>query len=257
MTRYVDLSIPLDPEITVDPPLQPVEIEYIAHDEGAAEMVAAFPGLTVGDLPDGKGWARERVRFTTHNGTHMDAPWHYHPTTDGGRPAATIDQIPLDWCMRPGVRLDFRDLPDGHVVGPDEIDAKLDEIGYRLEPFDIVLCNTRAGERLGQDDYLDAGCGFGRAATLHLAHQGVKVVGTDAWSWDPPFSATAKRYAETKDAALVWEGHKAGRDVSYCQLEKLHGLEQLPPFGFTVVCFPVKVARASAGWSRVVALLPD
>jgi kynurenine formamidase len=53
------------------------------------------------------------------------------------------------------------------------------------------------------------------------------------------------------------EGHKAG-EVGYCQLEKLHNLEQLPPpSDFTVACFPVNVSRASAGWTRAVAILPD
>ena len=109
MTRIVDLSIPLDNEIPADPPFQPVEIAYTAHPEGAAEMVAAFPGLEVSDLPEGQGWAVEKVNISTHNGTHMDAPWHYHPTQDGGAPAVKIDEIPLDWCMRPGVKLDFRE----------------------------------------------------------------------------------------------------------------------------------------------------
>ena len=46
----------------------------------------------------------------------MDAPWHYASTMNRGERAATIDEVPLDWCYRPGVKLDFRHLPDGHVV---------------------------------------------------------------------------------------------------------------------------------------------
>ena len=38
-------------------------------------------------------------------------------------------------------------------------------------------------------------------------------------------------------------------------MEKLANLDQLPPFGFKVICFPVKVYKASAGWTRAVALL--
>jgi kynurenine formamidase len=98
---------------------------------------------------------------------------------------------------------------------------------------------------------------MGRDATLHLASKGARVVGTDGWSWDAPFSHTAKRFAETGDASLIWEGHKAGRDVGYCQIEKLHNLEQLPADGFTVICFPAKIRAASAGWTRAVAILPD
>jgi len=51
------------------------------------------------------------------------------------------------------------------------------------------------------------------------------------------------------------EGHKAGRDVGYCHLEKLHNLEVLPNEGFKVVCFPCKIRAASAGWTRAVAIL--
>ena len=237
--------------------MQPVSIDYVDHDTGAQELVAAFPGLDVEQLPDGKGWAVERVRISTHNGTHMDAPWHYHPTMDGGQPSSTIDQIPLDWCMQPGVRLDFRDKPDGYVVTADEIDAELERIGHVLAPLEIVVCATRAGERYGQDDYIHSGCGFGREATLHLVEQGVRIVGTDGWSWDAPFSITRERVKETGDAGLIWEGHRAGREIGYSHLEKLHNLEQLPPDGFDVVCFPVKVHRASAGWTRAVAIIND
>ena len=31
--------------------------------------------------------------------------------------------------------------------------------------------------------------------------------------------------------SLIWEGHKAGRHIGYCHLEKLHNLEALPPSG--------------------------
>src|SRR5690606_10464519 len=113
--------------------------------------------------------------------THMDAPWHYHPTQDGGMPAMTIDQVPLVWCMGPGVKLDFRDRPDGHVCSAAEVEAELGRIGHRLAPGDIVLVNTRAGARYGHDDYVSAGCGMGREATLWLVERGMRVCGTDAW----------------------------------------------------------------------------
>ena len=255
--RIVDLSIALANDVPADPPMQPVSIDYVDHDTGAQELVAAFPGLDVEQLPDGKGWAVERVRISTHNGTHMDAPWHYHPTMDGGQPSSTIDQIPLEWCMQPGVRLDFRDKPDGYVVTPDDIDAELERIGHTLAPLEIVVCATRAGERYGHQDYIHSGCGFGRDATLHLVEQGVRIVGTDGWSWDAPFSATLKRFERDRDPSIIWEGHKAGRERGYCQLEKLHGLEQLPDDGFTVICFPVRIERASAGWTRAVALVDE
>ena len=120
---------------------------------------------------------------------------------------------------------------------------------------DFILAADTA--RFGQPDYLATGCGMGREATLYPTSRGVRVTGTDAWSWDAPFVHTARRYAETHDASLIWEGHKAGREIGYCHLEKLHNLDQLPPTGFRIACFPVKIARASAGWCRAVAIFED
>jgi cyclase len=50
----------------------------------------------------------------------------------------------------------------------------------------------------------------------------------------------------------------AGITREYCQIEKLANLDQIPsPTGFSVSCLPVKIARASAGWCRAVALVPE
>jgi kynurenine formamidase len=177
-------------------------------------------------------------------------------TLDHGARAIAIDEVPLEWCFQPGVKLDFRHFTDGYLVQPADIDAELLRIGHVLRPLEIVVANTRAGACYGQGDYIHSGCGFGRAATLHLVRQGIKVVGTDGWSWDAPFIHTARRFAETGDASLIWEGHKAGREAAYCQIEKLHNLEALPADGFLISCFPVKVRGATAGWTRAVAILP-
>jgi hypothetical protein len=62
---------------------------------------------------------------------------------------------------------------------------------------------------------------MGREATLYLLERGVRVTGTDAWSWDAPFAHTKEKFTKTGNAA----------------------------------CFPVKIRGASAGWTRAVAIL--
>ncbi|WP_382162172.1 cyclase family protein [Hydrogenophaga sp. ANAO-22] len=256
---FIDISMPLENGVRSDPDIARPKIDYLGHTESIPRLQSFFPDLKPEDLPDAAGWALEKVQLTTHNGTHLDAPYHFHPTMNHalGEPqrAWTIDEVPLEWCFAPGVKLDFRHLPDGHVVTKQEVHDELARIEHQIAPGDIVVVNTRAGSRYGHDDYVEAGCGMGREATLYLLEQGVRLTGTDAWSWDAPFVYTQRKVQETKDTSLIWEGHKAGRDIGYCHLEKLHNLEALPAHGFTVCCFPVKIKAASAGWTRAVAIL--
>jgi len=258
MPRVVfDLSIYLENDVISDPPLMAPRIEYQTHKNTVAEFQQLIPGLKAEDLPDGEAAAAEWVRLTTHNGTHLDAPYHFHSTMNKGERAMTIDEVPLEWCFQPGVKLDFRHFPDGYVVTAKDVEAELKRIGHELKPLEIVVINTRAGSRYGQPDYVNSGCGMGYEATMYLLERGIRLTGTDGWSWDAPFSYTAKKYAETGDKSLIWEGHKAGRDIGYCHLEKLHNLEALPPDGFIISCFPHKIRGASAGWTRAVAIFEE
>ena len=256
MRTIVDISVPLKAGIVSDPPGLTPEIEFRNHADTAGEVLSFFPGAELDDLPDREGWAVELARITTHNGTHLDAPYHYASTMDGGKRAITIDEVPLEWCMQPAVKLDFRGFADGYVATAADVEAELARIGHELRPLEIVVVNTSAGAKYGQDDYVRSGCGMGREATLYLLERGVRVTGTDAWSWDAPFVHTAERYAREHDASIIWEWHRAGREIGYSHIEKLHNLESLPDDGFEVACFPVNVEGGSAGWTRAVAILP-
>jgi kynurenine formamidase len=255
--RFIDISAPLQAGIGSDPPGFEPEIEYLDHHDTAADVCRFFPGLTPADLPGGEGWAIERLRVVTHNGTHLDAPYHFHSTMDRGERALTIDEVPLEWCFSRGVKLDFRHLADGYVATAADVEAELQRIGHALEPLDIVVVNTTAGAAYGRPDYVAKGCGMGREATLWLLERGVRVTGTDGWSWDAPFVHTKARYAATGDAGLIWEGHRAGMEIGYCHIEKLHNLEALPATGFVVCCFPYSIKGASAGFTRAVAILEE
>ena len=253
--KFIDISVPLENTVPADPPPYRPNITYVDRQASVPQLLSIFPVLTRQELPDGEAWAIESVELITHNGTHLDAPYHFASTMNHGQRAITIDEVPLEWCFQPGVKLDFRHFPDGYVVGASDVEGELLRIRHELKPLEIVVINTRAGARYGQDDYVNSGCGMGREATLYLLERGVRLTGTDGWGWDAPFIYTAERYRQTGNAALIWEGHKTGRDIGYCHLEKLHNLESLPADGFSVVCFPVKVRAASAGWTRAVAIL--
>ena len=253
--KFIDLSVSLQEGIKSDPDFMLPKINYHHHNETAEEMISFFPGLKKDNLPGGEGWAMETITVSTHNGTHMDAPYHYHSTMDNGKRAITIDEVPLEWCFNKGIKLDLRSYDDGYVLTKSDIKSELKKINYSINPLDIVFINTSAGGRYGEDDFLSKGCGIGRDATIFLLDQGVRLTGTDAWSWDAPFIHTAKKFEVSKDASLIWEGHRAGMVTGYSHIEKLTNLDQLPDYGFTVSAFPFKIKHGSAGFVRVVAIL--
>ena len=114
--RFVDLSIFLENDVLSDPPAFAPKIQYFNHENTFAQIEPFFPGLQKQDLPDGEGWAVEMVQLSTHNGTHLDAPYHFHSTMDKAlgdkKPAIAIHEVPLEWCFQPGIKLDFRHLAD-------------------------------------------------------------------------------------------------------------------------------------------------
>ncbi len=254
MTKLIDLTIAIENEIPSDPPMMIPGIVYMDHKQGAEQMEVFFPDINPSkDLPSGKGWAVETVKLSTHSGTHLDAPWHYHPTMNKGEKALQIDEIPLEWCIGDGVKLDFRNFPDGYLVTAEDIENALKKINYSLKKCNIVLINTGADKYWGQPEYLVKGCGMGKEATLWLCDKGIKIMGTDAWSWDRPLPLIANEFKETRNSSIIWEGHFAGIEKGYCHIEKLTNLDKLPDLGFKFYCFPIKIKNASAGWIRAVA----
>jgi kynurenine formamidase len=254
MTTLVDLSTGIEHEAAHEP-WKP-SIRRIRHDvEGVEWMESAF-GVDRSQLTQsgGLGPAFEEVTAITHAGTHVDAPWHYGPESEGRR-ARTIEECPLEWFFSDGVRLDLRHKAAGERIAVADLERALDGIGYTLKPLDIVLLWTGRDRHLGSEEYFEQP-GMTRESTLWLCEQGIKVIGIDAYGFDRKFADMAAEARETGDATRIWEAHFAGLEREYCQIEKLVNLEALPAAtGYKVACFPIKVQGASGGWSRVVAFV--
>jgi kynurenine formamidase len=78
-------------------------------------------------------------------------------------------------------------------------------------------------------------------------------MGIDAWGWDRPLHLQAADALGRGEAGVFWAAHQA--NLAYSQIERLANLDQLPPTGFTVACFPLRLAGASAAPARVVAIV--
>jgi kynurenine formamidase len=251
--RIVDLSAPIEASPPGTPEFQRTDVQSVSHAEGAAEIEGLF-SVTAELLRDGEGWTRETLTIGTHNSTHVDAPWHYNSRIEGRR-ASTIDELPLEWFLGPGVLVDFADKADGEVIQTDEMAERIGQATDELKPGNIVLVRTGRDAFYGRADYMSLGPGVSASATRWLFEKGVRVMGIDAWGWDRPLHLQAQDALRERRPGVFWESHQIG--LSYSQLERLVGLDQLPPSGFTVACFPLRVTGASAAPARVVAILDD
>lgn len=247
--ELLDLSLPLGPNPSE---VVPIELETMDHRFGGGHL-AELVGMEREDLPDGLAWASERVSAITHAGTHMDSPFHYSPRC-GDRASRTIDELPLSWFWGPGVCIEVSSQGSEHRVCQEELEAFEESTGRRVGAGDIVFFRTGAEAWHGQKEYNGKGRGLEPSLVRELIARGVRVLGTDAWSIDPPFDVMRDQLASFGPSS-VWSAHYVGREMEFCAIERLCNLEHLPACGFWISCFPIKVRRGSGGWVRVVAFL--
>jgi len=251
--KVIDLSKPIEFNRN-DPFFMQVKVKHKPH--RVAKLLVRLLGLPFRLFPkDFVGWADDTItKMGVHSTTHIDAPWHYGPIS-AGRPAHTIDKIPLERCIGPGVVLDMTHKADNDPITAADMEAALAKAGARLTEQTIVLIRTGRDRYMGTKQFWKIGTGMSAAATEWLLDRGVTVMGIDQWGWDLPFKAQIAKSRATGDGTLFWEAHRVGQRRPYWHMEQLTNLDALPPHGFDVAVFPLKIVGASAAPARVVALV--
>lgn len=239
MRRIVDLSMPVHAEMLTFPRVPPPALcVYESWTEFAERIGAAAHGvdsLTASYL----------VVQNDHVGTHCDARRHIVPTAGGP------ETIPLEYCISDGVLLDFTAAESGHGITAAEVETELGRIGHEPKERDIVLIHTGAGAYNTEERYRTDHPGMTAEATRWLIAHGVRMMGIDAITFDPPVWAMFER-------KQFWEAHRVMWDEEYWHLENLMNLEQIGrPHGFQLVVLPVKWQNTTAAPVRAVAVIDE
>jgi arylformamidase len=161
------------------------------------------------------------VRFSTHSGTHVDAPWHYDDT------GLKLHEVPLETWVGICVVVDVSDAV--------KLEARLLE-GIDLSGVSKVIFKTGMAniwlEFPTQWAPVDPDLpGF-------LAAHGVNLIGTDAPSADTLTS---------KDLP----GHAALARAGVCIVESL-ALEGVSPGRYRLTCLPLNLENADGAPARVI-----
>ncbi|MCJ7932921.1 MAG: cyclase family protein [Chryseobacterium sp.] len=253
-TRIVDLTKPIQYN-TGDPWFMRVKIKHKAHRKShwLIRLALRLPSRLF--PKNWTGWADDTIKnMGLHATTHIDAPWHYGPVVEG-KPAKTIDQIPLEWCYGDAIVIDCTHKQDFVAITVDDLKNDLDKNGIIIQEGNIVLIRTDRDKMMGTPDFVEKGTGMSKEATEWLIDQGVKVMGIDQWGWDLPLKYMARKAKEMNDPEFFWEGHRVGIEKEYLHIEQLTNLSALPPSGFKICVFPLKIVGGSAAPARVVAMM--
>jgi kynurenine formamidase len=194
--EVVDLSIELGPA-TPSPGHRHGLVRYMNRDGGDYAAGARSPG--------GFQFAEDTVLMPTHIGTHVDAlahAWHDNTLFDGS-PQETIRSTTgatrcgadkLGPVLARGLVLDVagaEELPAGHAIGADDLEAAAARAGVEVSANDVVLVRTGWLGRTGHDAdaYYEGEPGIDLGGGRWLAERGVAMIGTDNFAVEPlPFN---------------------------------------------------------------------
>jgi kynurenine formamidase len=234
--RAIDLSYPFDAETIYWPTAESFKLE------------TDFEGVTEG----GYFYSAYRYSAAEHGGTHLDAPVHF------AKGRQTVDQIPLDQLIGPGVVVDVAAQCASNVdylVSVADL-QKWEKQHGKIEPGTILFLRTGFGKfypdkrkYLGTDERGAAAVpklhfpGLDPEAARWLTqNRAIKAIGLDTASIDRGQSTT-------------FDSHRILFERNIPAFENVANLDQLPSKGFSVIALPMKIKGGSGGPLRIIALL--
>lgn len=207
-----------------------------------------------GNTEQGYYYSAYQYSAAEHGGTHIDAPVHF------ARGRNTVDEIPLDQLMGPGIVVDVtkqcESNPDYQITQHDF--KNWERRNGKIAAGTIVLLRTGFGKfypdrkrYLGTDQR-----GAAAVADLHFPgldpeaarwltqNRKIKAIGLDTASID---------YGQSK----LFESHRRLFAKNTPAFENVANLDKLPPRGFSVIALPMKIKGGSGGPLRIIAVIAD
>ncbi len=172
-------------------------------------------------IADGNSVNVGAVTFSTHSGTHVDAPWHYLDT------GQKLHELPLQVWIGECLVVDVR---GAEILHPDLL-AGIDLSGISKIVF-------RTGQPNTWLEFPQVWAAVHPDLPGFLAAHGIDLIGTDAPSADTLTSQDLP-------------GHAALAGAGVCILESL-ALEHVTPGRYRLVCLPLNLEAADGAPARVI-----
>lgn len=201
-----------------------------------ANGAPSYPGdppfiLSPHDTLSTAGYNLARIATGTHQGTHLDAPYHFF---DAG---ATVDRLDLTTCVGPALLADLSHKQAGEVI-------TIEDFGpwaHRIGPGARLVYRTGWDSRLGEPAYFAEYPSIATGTAQWLAERGIVLLGMD----------TPSPSVEWKDIHEILLG--AGVVI----LEELAHLDQIGADTFLLVAAPLRLEGADGSPVRALALVQE
>ena len=203
--KIIDLTMPIDENTPVYPGDKPQHI-------GQQATIAK------------DGWNEKRLEFSSHLGTHIDAPFHM---LQGGK---KLDEFPMEKFMGEAITIDAR-----KTNGRNEIQVDLEKV----KESDIVLFYTGHTKKANNKEFFENNPVISAQLARKLAEKKVKIVGIDSYTPD--------------NSPFVTHKILLGADILI--VENLVNIGQLAGKRFKCYILPIKIRDADGAPCRAIAEL--
>ena len=210
-TEWIDISIPFP----VDKPMP-----FFPTDPQGPSVTRIF------DRTKGDPVTMSQININSHNGTHIDAPFHF--IAEG----TTIDMMPLDTAIGPARVIEIKD----------PVSIKLDEV----EPYDIkegerILFKTRNSSYAYKTaDFVDDYVYCTNEVAHYLKDKKIRLVGVDYIT-----------IGNQKDHENIKIVHETLLMNGIYIIEMLN-LDGVKPGDYEMVCLPLRMEKGDAGPCRAI-----
>jgi arylformamidase len=206
----------------------------IAHGAGRLGLTVEFgTPYTFEDC----GWAGSTFQMFCHYGSHVDAPNHFLPGTNG------IDQAPLTKLLGPAAVLPLTDHGrEAGITG-----ETLEDRGRHVRPGDIAILQTGWSDaHWGRDEFWSEGPYLTPDGADWLVERGVKAVVYD-------FSEEyAVRDPGFRGEDCVIHHTILGQDIY--NIEYVHNLPKIGAERCSIIALPLKLVGLDGAPARILAL---
>src|SRR5580658_3341151 len=138
--------------------------------------ISVFPGTEkpVFERKEIEGYPEVKITMYTHTATHMDAPIHII------KGARTLDELPIDKFMGPGIVIDCKHLARKNIT----LDF-LKQFEEKIKNTEFILFNSGWSEKWKTEAYFEGFPTLTNEATEWLTTFNLKGIGLDSISLDP------------------------------------------------------------------------